>query len=269
MTLRFRFAMLVLSTGFLSFAAAAQQHGDTASGQRVFAANCAACHGADARGGERAPNIATVRTIISLSDTDLESVVHNGLSGQGMPSFAYLGDQKIADVVAYLRILQGKGSVEKIVGDPKAGRAIFFGSGSCSNCHMVHGEGGFIAADLSNYGDGLKAEAVRAGITNPDRNLAPTSRVVEILTLRGEQVEGMARAEDPFTITVQTELGTFRTFEKSRLATLRHTTHSLMPKDYGERLSPREMEDLVSYLQTAAAETSAAEKPAPRGRRRP
>lgn len=247
------YALLLLVTSVPSVLLCAQQK-DRITGERLFSANCAACHGSDGRGGERAPNIATVRKVTSLTEIDLEAIVQKGLPNVGMPSFGYLGAQKVSAVVAYLRVLQGKGTIAKVTGDPLAGHAIFYGKAECSKCHMVHGEGGFIATDLSTYGDGLSASAVRNAIVEPNQNLQPTSKVVDVRTLAGKDVSGLLRAEDNFTISLQTSDGQFHTYSKSKLASIRHTSHSSMPTDYDSKLSNKELEDLVSFLITTAAD---------------
>ena len=121
-------------------------------GAAIFASNCAGCHGADGRGGEHAPNIATAPEVQHLMDRELAGIIRYGISGAGMPAFSSLKQQEVADVVAYLRILQGRGDIVKLPGDPKQGEALFFGKAQCSDCHMVNGKGGFIGSDLSFYG---------------------------------------------------------------------------------------------------------------------
>src|SRR5882762_452029 len=184
--------------GLLPMSLDAQQK-DTSEGAHLFSSNCASCHGSDGRGGERAPNIATLRSVISLTDLDLEAIVKNGLPGVGMPPFGYLGDQKVSDTVAYLRVLQGKNIIAKITGNSKAGHALFYGKAECSKCHMVHGEGGFIAADLSTFGDSLSDVDIRRAIVSPDQNLEPTSKIVEVREFNGRLISGLLRGEDNFT----------------------------------------------------------------------
>jgi putative heme-binding domain-containing protein len=161
----------------------------------------------------------------------------------------------VSDVVAFLRVLQGKVTVEKVAGNPQAGRALFYGNAGCSSCHMVHGEGGFIATDLSTYGDSISAANLLHAIVDPNENLPPTSKVVEVRTLSGQNISGLARGEDNFTISLQTEDGHFHMYSKAKLASIVHTSHSIMPADYGSKLSSKELEDLVSYLFTTAAST--------------
>lgn len=221
-------------------------------GARIFSTNCSGCHGADGRGGERAPNIATTRNIVALSDDDLVSIVNKGVPGSGMPAFAFLGDQGVKDVVAHLRVLQGKTATVKINGDPTAGQALFFGKAECSQCHMVKGEGGYIASDLTDYAGGIPQDTILLAITKPDSALAPTSAVVEILLPNGKSMTGVARAEDNFNITVQTKDGRWHTFDKAKVVEVKHTGHSLHPRDYDTRLSAKELDNLVSYLVVSA-----------------
>jgi mono/diheme cytochrome c family protein len=83
--------------------------GSVVDGPALFAANCGACHGSDGRSGERAPDIATRREIVSLSDADLIRTVENGVAGRGMPAFGFLGRTKVNAIVHHLRTLHALG----------------------------------------------------------------------------------------------------------------------------------------------------------------
>ena len=257
MKIHFTAALLLLSSGPLT-----SQPPDAAAGAQTFSRNCAGCHGSDGRGGERAPDIATNRLVTARSVTDLEAAVKNGVAGKGMPAFAYLGEQGVADVVAYLRVLQGKDIVVKITGDPAAGQSLFAGKAGCANCHMVKGSGGFLGPDLSAYASGITPEDIHLDITEPDRRLQLIYAVVDLILANGTPLSGTLRTEDNFALTLQTDDGSFRTFQKSSLKSLRHTAHSVMPKDYGTRLTAKELEDITSYLLVAASD--APPKPARR-----
>ena len=121
-------------------------------GSMLFASNCGSCHGSDGRGGEHGPDIATDSDVQRLADSDLIAIAKNGVPGTGMPAFGWLGQEKLTDIVQYLRTLQGRQLDIKLPGNPKGGEALFFGRARCSECHMVNGKGGFIGSDLSLYG---------------------------------------------------------------------------------------------------------------------
>lgn len=121
-----------------------------------------------------------------------------------------------------------------------------------------------MAPDLTDFGAGMAAETIELAITKPDARLQPNQAVVSVLLTDGTAVEGTARSEDNFSITLQEQDGRFRTFNKQQVASIRHTNHSIMPKDYETKLSRKELDDLVSYL--VAISVDAPAKPA-RGRR--
>jgi cytochrome c oxidase cbb3-type subunit 3 len=219
-------------------------------GGQIFAARCASCHGLDGHGGERAPDIVARRDVQKLSDAALLRIVRKGVPGTGMPAFRSLGDSRTQAVVRHLRNLQGRGAISVLPGLPKAGKVLFFGKAACSDCHMVNGTGGYIASDLSSYGRTQSAEKIRDVLTNPNKNLDQRTKTVVVTTLDGHIFTGIARNEDNFSLQLQTMDGAFHSFEKSNLQSVEHRPESLMPADYGSRLSRQELDDLVGYLMT-------------------
>jgi cytochrome c oxidase cbb3-type subunit III len=224
----------------------------TDEGKRTFASNCAGCHGLDAKGSERGPDIATRRAIQKLPDASLAAIVRNGKAGTGMPPFLALGEPRILAVLKYLRTLQGQNSAASLPGDPNAGRALFSGTAECSHCHTTNGDGGFIASDLSNYAGSEVPEEVRESIVNPNKNLDPRKRTVVAKTSDGTTLTGIARNEDNFSLQLQTLDGAFHLLNKSELQSLEHQPTSLMPADYQSRLTRQQLDDLVSYLMSIA-----------------
>jgi cytochrome c oxidase cbb3-type subunit 3 len=256
----FRWSMLVLLLSALQSFSPAQLHGQgpltppaagsssLVEGQRIFATNCAACHGLDARGGERGPDIANKKEVQQLSDDALVHIIQDGKAGTGMPAFRSLGSAQIKAVVRHLRSLQGRAVAEQPPGDPERGRNLFFGKPGCSQCHMANGEGGFIGSDLSSYAGARSADEIRNAVTDPGKNLDSRKRPVTVTTLNGRKQMGMTRNEDNFSLQIQALDGTFHLFAKSELRSVEYQAQPLMPADYGSRLSRQELDDLVSYL---------------------
>jgi cytochrome c oxidase cbb3-type subunit III len=223
-------------------------------GAAIFATNCAGCHGADGRGGEHAPNIATAPEVQHMLDRELAGIIRYGISGAGMPAFSSLKQQEVADVVHYLRTLQGRGDIVKLPGDPNQGKALFYGKAHCSDCHMVNGQGGFIGSDLSFYGADAKPDLMRAIILDPDKNLPADKKATTVVTLTGQKITGMLKINDNFSVSIQTPDGAFHFLPKPQLAQVDIGSRSLMPA--GSSLSGKEVDDLVSYLLQTGDESS-------------
>jgi len=73
-----------------------------APGKQVFENHCAACHGADANGGEFAPGIRT--RIIARNDAELRTVVLEGLPSKGMPPVK-VDERELSALLPFLRSL--------------------------------------------------------------------------------------------------------------------------------------------------------------------
>ena len=215
---------------------------------RIFESVCASCHGLDARGGERGPDIASRSEVVRKTDAELTKILTNGNAAEGMPSFASYGPAKLAALVAYLRVLQGRSKEAPLPGDPARGKALFFGKAKCGECHMLSGQGGFLAEDLTGFAARLSADEVRAVIVNPNKDLDPRRGLVTVVLADSTTLSGIARNEDNFSLQLQTSDGVFHLLSKSDVRSLTYAGRSPMPSDYGSTLSTEELNDLVSYL---------------------
>ncbi|MGH9454385.1 MAG: c-type cytochrome [Terriglobia bacterium] len=223
-------------------------HQSAASGKQTFLSHCGVCHGMDGRGGEHAPDIATNPIVQNLSGAELERIVQNGIPSHGMPSFRMLGAGGIQNVVDYLRLLQGKQAAVAVKGNPSHGNELFFGRAGCSSCHLIQGTGGFLGADLTKYSLTHSPQEIREAIVAPNRNLSPRAQTVVVVLSDGRKLTGIARNEDNFSLQLQTPDGSFHLLMKPELRQLSHEPVSLMPSNYGFKLSPRDIDDLISFL---------------------
>jgi mono/diheme cytochrome c family protein len=76
-----------------------------AAGRRIFLDHCSQCHGKDAEGTKKRPSLRSARVQQQATDGDLHWLLVNGNRGQGMPSWAKLGDPQIWQVVCYVKSL--------------------------------------------------------------------------------------------------------------------------------------------------------------------
>lgn len=127
--------------------------GDATEGKKIFATTCAACHAPDGKGitGLGKPlNDTTFLT--TRDDAFIQDVVMKGRPGTMMVSFAHLGEDKVKDVIAYIRAWQTAGSdagssgtegdsgpaaakpAVVFDGDPNNGKRVF--GEHCASCHQ-------------------------------------------------------------------------------------------------------------------------------------
>lgn len=216
--------------------------------QVAFESVCASCHGLDARGGERGPDIASRPEVVQKTDAELVKILTDGNVAKGMPSFASYGHERLSALVAYLRAVQGRNKGSPLPGDPVRGKTLFFGKAKCAECHLVSGQGGFFARDLTAYATRMGADEVREAIVNPNKGIDPRRGLVTVLLADSRVLSGMARNEDNFSLQLQTPDGVFHLLNKADIRALTYAGRSPMPSDYASTLSSADLNDLVSYL---------------------
>jgi len=205
-------------------------------------------YGLNGKGGEHAPDIATRPEVVRLSDSETSKVLRGGSLQKGMPPFGALGPAKLSEVLHYLRSLQGKGKTPAVTASVKEGKEIFAGKGGCLECHMVQGVGGFLGSDLSDYGAGHSADDIRSAIVSTDQRPGSRKGLAKAITKDGQQLSGLVRNEDNFSVQLQALDGTFHLLEKSSLSELTFDSAPVMPSDYDSKLSKSELDQLVGYL---------------------
>jgi cytochrome c oxidase cbb3-type subunit III len=221
---------------------------DATRGKQTFSAACAGCHGLDGKGG-RAPNIVDRPNAQPLADSQIFRIIENGIPGTGMPAFHSLKSSQITAVIAYLHSLRGASQTHVAPGDPGRGKAIFLGKGGCSRCHMVAGEGGFAASNLSGYARSHEVDKIRSAIISP----ISSSKLVTATVRGGDKYVGRVSNEDNFSLQLQTLDGAFHFLSKSDIEGVESNSEGLMPADYSSTLTTSELNDLISYLMSVAA----------------
>ncbi|HET8549511.1 MAG TPA: cytochrome c, partial [Bryobacteraceae bacterium] len=79
----------------------------TPPGRNTYDMRCAACHGGDGNGGERALGIVT--RMSAFTDARLSMLVRQGLPAAGMPGYN-LPDNEMRELIAFLRTLRPRRS---------------------------------------------------------------------------------------------------------------------------------------------------------------
>ncbi|CAI8974185.1 MULTISPECIES: cytochrome-c oxidase, cbb3-type subunit III [Pseudomonas] len=109
-------------------------------GGRLFASNCAVCHGSDAKGAYGFPNLTDKDWRWGGEPETIKASIMGGRHGV-MPAWAeVIGEQGVADVAAFvLTNLDGRSLPQDAKADPANGEKLF--ATNCVACHGPQGKG--------------------------------------------------------------------------------------------------------------------------------
>jgi cytochrome c oxidase cbb3-type subunit III len=230
-------------------------------GASLFRGNCSPCHGLNAQGGGRGPDLTAGRWVHGSSDADIFRTITRGVPGTEMPANGF-EDSETWAILAYLRSL-APAKEATVSGDPAKGEKVFWGTAGCSTCHMVRGRGGVLGPDLSHVGEARSVPYLIDSIREPSKELTsgmldPNNHyglplvydTVTVVSANGERVVGVAKNEDTFSIQIMDTHQRLQFFLKKNLKEVTHERKSLMPVYSETMLKPAELQDLVAYLET-------------------
>jgi putative heme-binding domain-containing protein len=229
------------------------------AGSAGFRARCAYCHGADAKGTNAGADVTGLWTAGS-TDQQLFQSIRRGIPNSLKPH-SFGPDNDIWAILAYLRTLDAGPSAAKTSGDASNGERIF--GANCSSCHVVNGRGGRLGPELSQIGSSrsrsLLAHKVRhassyiMSVWAAGGYIADGYQPVTLITRDGQRIRGVKKNEDAFSIQIMDTRERLQGYLKANLRELVNDDASVMP-DFGtDRLSDRDLDDLLAYLGTLRA----------------
>jgi putative heme-binding domain-containing protein len=157
-------------------------------------------------------------------------------------------DAQIWQLIAFVRSLSAPAVESDPTGDVRAGREIFFGAGGCSNCHMIHGLGGFPGPDLSDIGATRTLEQLRKALLTPNARPRADFRPVAATLRDGGEIRGVARSSTNYSLGILDARGQLHLLSMDQVQKITYGAKSLMPDDYSRRLTPQEIENLLAFL---------------------
>jgi cytochrome c oxidase cbb3-type subunit III len=234
-------------------------------GASLFRANCSPCHGLNAKGGGRGPDLTSGRWTHGSSDAEIFRTITQGVPGTQMPANGF-EDSEIWTIIAYLRSLAPSDHA-KTTGDPVKGEKLFRGNAGCATCHMVKGHGGLLGPDLTRVGASRSTAYLIQSVRDPDKELSdgmldPNNHyglplvydTVTVVLKDGQKVTGIAKNEDTFSVQLMDTDQRLRFFSKSDVKDVFHVRKSLMPAYTDQIISPAELQDLLAYLERLRGE---------------
>jgi cytochrome c oxidase cbb3-type subunit 3 len=229
-------------------------------GASLFRANCSPCHGLNATGGGRGPDLSANRWAHGSSDEDIFHTISQGVAGTEMPANGF-EDSEIWAIIAYLRSLAPVAHTGS--GDRRTGETLFFQTQGCSRCHMIKGRGGLLGPDLSRVGASRSTVYLTESIREPSKVLSdgmldPNNHwglplvydTVTIVMATGRKITGVAKNEDTFSIQLLDTNQELQLFEKADVKEVIHERKSLMPIYSDATLNATQLQDLLAYLES-------------------
>jgi putative heme-binding domain-containing protein len=237
------------------------REGDPAAiqaGGALFRERCADCHGADAK-GVSGPDLTRLWTS-EASDERVFRTIRSGVPGSIMPSSA-APDAELWAIVAYLRNISTAKSEESF-GNVANGAQIL--AAHCTTCHRVNDAGGRIGPDLSRLAASQTNEVLTRAIRDASASLTSGYETVTLVTRDGQQIRGTRKSEDAFSIQIMDTGERLQGYLKTNLRDVIRDKKSLMP-DFGpDRLSDRDLSDLLAFLGTLRTRAPANQNQGPR-----
>ena len=220
-------------------------------GAGLFRAQCATCHGANAKGisSIEAPDLTQIWSQRSLSAAAVFEIIRHGIPGSIMPPHS-LTDTENWMLVAYLQSIAEAGVIGLPAGDAAAGRRAFLEN--CSTCHRAYGVGESLGPNLSNVTSQLSLERLIASVRDPDARVERGYKLVHLRASEGEEITGLIKSEDAFSLQLQDDTGRLRSVNKADLQTVERLPGSLMPAFVRAQLSDQRLFDIFNFLQNGA-----------------
>jgi cytochrome c oxidase cbb3-type subunit 3 len=235
-------------------------------GRAIWASECIACHGTQARGSETGPNIIRSRTVSYDRFSDRPGSVlgpflkagHKTQSGKASASFT---EEEVLGLANFLRQRVNDTMRQSplftvadiLVGDPKAGEAYFTGDGGCVTCHT--------ATTRSLAGIGARLQPVdlqqrmlfpfgggrgrgRGGPAPPN----PNAIRVTITPASGAPLSGVLVEESDFYVTFRQADNSIRVVRREPGMRVIKTNPLQAHVDLLEQITDKQIHDLVAYL---------------------
>jgi len=228
-------------------------------GASLFRANCSPCHGLNAKGGGKGPDLSSGRWTHGGSDEAIFRTISQGVPGTEMPANSF-EDSETWAIVAYLRSLSPPAR-PVVSGNRAEGEKVFWGRGGCSGCHMVNGSGGLLGPDLSRVGAARSVSSLIDSIRDPDKDLSdgmsdPNNHygvplvydTVTVVLADGRRITGVAKNEDAFSLQLIDTSEQVHLLLKKDLKSVEHEHKSLMPAYSADTLNDADLHNLVAYL---------------------
>jgi putative heme-binding domain-containing protein len=127
------------------------------------------------------------------------------------------------------------------------GQAIFEDQGKCLTCHLVANHGSLVGTDLTEIGLKMTPLQLRDALIHPRPEVQGQNQLYSVVTRDGTGYTGKLLNQDDFSLQMLDATGRLISFKKDGLRASHLTDTAPMPS-YKEKLSDRQLDDLIAFL---------------------
>ncbi len=179
-----------------------------------------------------------VRQLQFLKNQDVDSLLQN-VWGTARESAA----DKLAMIADYKQLIESTRTTHPQP-DVELGRAVF--AKTCMKCHVLFGVGHKVGPDLTGS-NRSNLDYLLSNIVDPSAVLAKEYQATIILTADGRLVNGLVKAEDGRSVTIQTS-DAIVVVPQDEIEDRSVSDKSMMPDDQLKQFTEHEVRSLVAYL---------------------
>ena len=178
-----------------------------------------------------------VQRIANLEDSELDALVRKHWGQLGMTK-----GEKLAEVRRLNNDLRAS------TGNPHAGQLVY--KANCASCHQLFGEGTKLGPDLTTA-NRKDRDFMLISLVDPSSVIRKEFSSVVVQTKDGRVLTGLAVARDDAEVTLINGKNEKTTVPASEIEDVHESAVSLMPDDLYKKLSPQQLRDLFSYLESS------------------
>ena len=230
-----------------------------ARGKVLFTAQCASCHGEDARGGNGKAQVDLIESAMVLDDLggqEIGEFLKDGRPEKNMPAFPALTQAQVSDIAAFLHLSVADAAyrfdyktINDFTGNAKAGEAFFNGPvGKCSTCHSASGDMKGLAAKNRDDAPTIQSLIVNGG---PRFAIGAAATTATVTLKNGQKFTGTPVNADDFVVTIRTPDGETHSWLRNG-AWPEYTEHDPLQahKELALKYTNADIHNLAAYLET-------------------
>jgi len=132
-------------------------------------------------------------------------------------------------------------------GDMQRGKEVFV-EATCSQCHVVNGEGTDFGPNLSYIGDKLSKKGLYKSILDPSAGVSPTYAQNSFELTDGREFSGYIVSQTSQRVFLKSAGGILNNFESNDIMAKHELPYSIMPNGLQSQMSLDDFVDLVEYM---------------------